>query len=223
MLKFSIYIRDPKIEKCLEDFQSTIYRGALALPKSCPLPALAYESNSLLMKYRVYSRILNFMKHIYMQDIENNLSKQILNEQLSNNWPGQSQVAIKLCEQLGIYGLFDTEISKAQFKAIVKKACQDRNEEELNNLISTYKKMAALRDEVQKGNSYFFTESLQNARTIFRFRVELFEAKLNFRNKQEYKSQGNYLCDSCESESDNNTHILFCPSYAPVRENKNLN
>ena len=83
--------------------------------------------------------------------------------------------------------------------------------------------MAALRDEVQKGNSYFFTESLQNARTIFRFRVELFEAKLNFRNKQEYKSQGNYLCDSCESESDNNTHVLFCPSYAPIRENKNLN
>ena len=217
------YIGDPKIEKCLEDFQSTIYRGALALPKSCPLPALAYESNSLLMKYRVYSRILNFMKHIYMQDIENNLSKQILNEQLSQNWPGQSQVAIELCEQLGIYGLFDSEISKAQFKAIVKKACQDRNEEELNNLISIYKKMAALRDEVQKGNSYFFTESLQNARTIFRFRVELFEAKLNFRNKQEYKSQGNYLCDSCESESDDNTHVLFCPSYAPIRENKNLN
>ena len=80
--------------------------------------------------------------------------------------------------------------------------------------------MASLRDEIKKGNSYFFTESLQNARSIFRFRVDLFESKMNFKNKFKQES---LLCDSCESESDEATHVLFCPSYAPLRENKCLN
>ena len=88
--------------------------------------------------------------------------------------------------------------------------------------ISTYKKMSAIRDEVKKGNSYFFKEALKNVRTHFRFRVDLYESKMNFKNKPEYKAE-KYLCDSCESETDVSTHILFCPSYSVLREQKNLN
>ena len=82
--------------------------------------------------------------------------------------------------------------------------------------------MTALRDEVVKGNKYFYSESLINARTIFRYRMELFEAKMNYKNKPGYK-QEKYLCDSCESQIDHNSHILFCPSYAVLRQDKNLN
>ena len=49
--------------------------------------------------------------------------------------------------------------------------------------MSLCKKMSALKDEISKGNTYFFKETIQNARTLFRFRVELFEAKENFKNK----------------------------------------
>ena len=80
--------------------------------------------------------------------------------------------------------------------------------------------MSAMRDEVRKGNSYFFNETLKNVRTIFRFRADLFESKLNYKNM--YRD-GNYLCDSCESESDDSTHVLFCPAYATLRQNKSLN
>ena len=83
------------------------------------------------------------------------------------------------------------------------------------------KKMSALRDEITKGNNYFYSESLFNARTIFRFRVDLFEAKSNFKHKPDYKKE-KYLCDSCESEIDVNTHVLFCPSYSMLREERNL-
>ena len=81
--------------------------------------------------------------------------------------------------------------------------------------------MSALRNEVSKGNEYFYSETLKNARTIFGFQVEIFEAKMNFKQKSEYKKE-KYLCDSCESEIDVNTHVLFCPSYAKLREDKNL-
>ena len=55
-----------------------------------------------------------------------------------------------------------------------------------------------------------------------KFRVELFEAKRNFGNNQKYKNE-RFLCDSCENEVDENTHVLFCPSYSTLREGKDLN
>ena len=76
--------------------------------------------------------------------------------------------------------------------------------------------------EVKKGNNYFFSESLPTVRTVFRFRVELFEAKNNFKNKPEYKKE-NYLCDSCMLQIDLNTHVLHCPVYASLRQDRNLN
>ena len=82
--------------------------------------------------------------------------------------------------------------------------------------------MSAIRDEVQKGNRYFFSEALQIVRTLFRFRVDLFEEKNNFHNKAESKKE-NYLCDSCMSQFRLNTHVLHCPADAQLREDKNLN
>ena len=215
-------ILDSSVQKMLEDFQSYLLRGLLAVPKSCPIPSLAYESNSLQMKVRVFSRILNFVKHITCQDEVSNLSKQILNEQLANKWDGLTKDAQLICDEINLSGLFNTDIGKIQFKSLVKKACRTYNDKDLKHQIAQYKKMSALRDEESKGNGYFFNQTLYNARTIFRFRTELFEAKLNFKQKPEYKRE-NYLCDSCESAIDSNSHVLYCPSYSDLRQDKNMN
>ena len=103
---------------------------------------------------------------------------------------------------------------------MVKKACSKQNDEDLKNQIKSYKKMSAIQDEVSKGNEYFFKETLTNVRTLFRFRVDLFEAKMNFKNK--YRNEG-FICDSCESKVDQNTHVLFCSAYAKLRDGKSLN
>ena len=52
--------------------------------------------------------------------------------------------------------------------------------------------------------------------------MEIIEAKINFKNKADYKAE-NYMCDSCEREIDENTHVLHCQSYMSLREGKNLN
>ena len=67
------FIHDPKIQKSLEEFQYKLWRGVLAIPKSCPLPAMLYESESWLLKYRVYSKIVNLVKHIHCHDESSNL------------------------------------------------------------------------------------------------------------------------------------------------------
>ena len=97
-----------------------------------------------------------------------------------------------------ISGLMDPSVNKRHFKLSVKKACEQMNANDLKEQMSSYKKMSAIRDEITKGNGYFYHENLQCVRTIFRFRVELFEAKINFKHKQEYKRE-NFLCDSCMS------------------------
>ena len=131
-------------------------------------------------------------------------------------------MADKICKELEISGLYDPQVNKKQFKLAVKKACKLKSEREILAQIQSYKKMAAIKDEVQKGNTYFFTETLKNARTLFKFRVDMYESKMNYKNKPEYKAE-KYLCDSCESEVDLSTHVLYCPSYASLRENKSLN
>ena len=50
----------------------------------------------------------------------------------------------------------------------------------------------------------------------------MIEAKLNFKNKREYIEE-KFLCDSCMTVQDENTHILFCPAYRSLREEKDLN
>ena len=32
-----------------------------------------------------------------------------------------------------------------------------------------------------------------------------------------------WMCDSCQSEVDTQTHVLYCPAYKKLREDKDLN
>ena len=214
-------VHNKEVQKELEKFQTAYFRGVLALPKSVPKPSICYEVNLLEMKYRMYSRLLNFMKHVHSSD-SSSLCKQVLDEQITNDLPGLAKVAKEIEEEIGISGVFDENVNKLGFKKTVKEACKYANDESIANSISKYKKMSAIRDEMTKGNDYFCRESLTNVRTLFRFRVDLFEAKKNFKNKKEYKDE-NYLCDSCESEVDENTHVLYCVAYKDLREGKSMN
>ena len=72
----------------------------------------------------------------------------------------QVSIQIQICEELNICGLLDSHISKNEFKNRIRKACDEANQKEIYQQIQTYKKMTALRDEIRKGNSYFFTETL---------------------------------------------------------------
>ena len=88
---------DPKVQDELEYFQSFFVRGLMAVPKSCPKPSLAYESNLLLMRVRLYSKVLNFVKHILSQD-ETSLAKQILTAQIENKL-SSAQISLRSGKQ----------------------------------------------------------------------------------------------------------------------------
>ena len=92
-------IQDKMVQLALDDFQLKFWRGLLRVPKSCPLPALFYETNSMQMKFRVYNKILNLAKHIHSQSNEV-LSKLIMTEQMKQDWPGLCKLAQLICDEL---------------------------------------------------------------------------------------------------------------------------
>ena len=63
---------------------------------------------------------------------------------------------------------------------------------------------------------------MEDVRLKFRLRTMMVDAKMNFRNKKEY-SKKLWLCDSCTSSIESQSHLIWCPAYQYLRENKNLN
>ena len=95
------------------------------------------------------------------------------------------------------------------------------NEKNIWEEIQKYMKMSIMRSEESKKNEYIKTENISNAYTLFKHRSDMYDSKLNFKGNQKYKAE-NFKCDSCETEDDDNLHVLYCSSYKELREDKDL-
>ena len=58
----------------------------------------------------------------------NTLAKEIMEEQVSNGWPGLVNEAVVISENLDIPGLLDPLVTKKSFKRFVKDAIKDDND-----------------------------------------------------------------------------------------------
>ena len=58
---------------------------------------------------------------------------------------------------------------------------------------------------------------MEQIRTKFRIRTKMTKVKMNMKNGEQ-----NWMCDSCETAIDTQSHVLWCPAYAKIREGKDL-
>ena len=56
---------------------------------------------------------------------------------------------------------------------------------------------------------------------MFKFKSHMFKCKMNYRSDHKFKSSM-CMCDSCQSEIDSQAHVLICPSYRKLKEDKNM-
>ena len=49
----------------------------------------------------------------------------------------------------------------------------------------------------------------------------MFKCKWNYKNDTGYK-EDLWVCNSCQSAIDTMSHVLICPAYQPLRENKSM-
>jgi hypothetical protein len=68
---------------------------------------------------------------------------------------------------------------------------------------------------------YVQSMKLRDARTMFRIRSGMVKTKMNMKNSRSY-SMDLWKCDDCRS-MDSQSHIVWCPAYAELREGKDLN
>lgn len=207
--------------KELEELQNLFLRVILQVPISCPKPALCWETSSLTIAHRIKQKQLIFFKYLQTLD-ENSLASQVFNEQKRLNFPGLVNEVQEIANQLKVnVELNDEKINLKTFKKLSKLIINEDNEKFLKNEIKKYSKLEELKNDSYGLKEYFKILNLEQARTKFRLRTKMFDTKFNFKNTKSYQHD-NWLCDSCETAIESQSHILWCPAYAELREGKSL-
>ena len=114
-------------------------------------------------------------------------------------------------------------LSKYSWKTLVKNNILKYSEEKLASDFLGYSKLRGgpLTKEKLEIKPYIKELKLHEARTMFRIRTLMMPAKLNMKNNPKFANQ-QWKCDACK-RIDSQSHILWCPYFAPVREGKNIN
>ena len=114
------------------------------------------------------------------------LSKNILEEQVENGWNGLVKDAVAVSDSVRVHGLLDGAVTKKAFKKSVKTVLKQRHDEEVKQEINKYKKMTILRNEKEKDNKYIKEENIPSARVLYKYRCDMYDSKMNFKNNIEY-------------------------------------
>ena len=207
-------------DRC-DRIQEMFWRVMLEVPESCPKIALRAETRMIGMKYRVWQSKLLLLKRIKRQS-QTTLSRQILEEQQANKWPGLSAEVSNICSELGIPDLNNHDAPASH----IKQAILHHHDKHMIEEIEKSKKMMKHKNEnfseVQK---YMQGKSMDNCRMAFRIRCELVnDIKGNFKDK--FRRRGGEAalkCDDCYGEQiQTQSHCLVCPHWDNIRSGLEL-
>ena len=93
------------------------------------------------------------------------------------------------------------------------------------DLKSKMPSLSKLKDNVFESferKAYIENKNVLEARAMFKFRTKMFNCKMNYKNDSKFK-RDLWRCDSCQREVDTQTHVLSCPAYRSLREDKDMN
>ena len=104
----------------------------------------------------------------------------------------------------------------------MKNAVRVKSEELLKKEFNNYSKLKNLdsTNEELKVNDYVKDMTIRNARTMFKIRSHMTDVKFNQKSNKKFANEL-WRCDFCVS-LDSQSHIIWCPAFASLREGKNL-
>ena len=116
----------------------------------------------------------------------------------------------------------EVQISKVEWKNLLKKESKVQNYKLLQEKIKKSSKLELMKNEIYGEKPYLTEMKMHDARLHFSIRSRMFNCKMNFLNNPKFKAEM-WRCDSCQRCVDSQSHILYCPAYHQLREGKSLN
>ena len=135
------------------------------------------------------------------------------------------QESKNLITQLNLPDIFEkqvfTGLSKLSWKRLVNSAIRNVEESRLKEIILVKSKLkdGPMATENFEQKEYLTTMKLPESRVKFQLRSKMLDAKMNYSAQHEKEL---WKCDSCRSAIESQSHLLFCPAYASLREGKSL-
>ena len=214
-------ISSESIEK-LNKLQNNFLQMLFAVSQSCPKPVLCWDTATILMQVRINKSKLSLLHHIKNLD-NSSLAKQIFDEQKNGGWPGLVAEGVQISRDWNIPDISepDIQISKLEWKNVVKKEAKNQNSKLLSDMIKKSSKLEEIKDEEYCEKKYLTEMNMHDARIHFSLRSRMFKCKMNFLNTPQFRAEM-WRCDSCQSCIDSQSHILYCPAYQQLREGKTL-
>jgi hypothetical protein len=200
-----------------------MYRVLLNVSRTCPIPALCWELGGIQMRYRVIQTKLIFLWHLDNLE-DGTLAKDILEVQKSQHLPGLVQECLEWLKILKLPNVLEQRITKTQWKNLVKKAILKKNEDDLRKKIMKMEKLknGDMVKEKCERKDYVKSLSVNDARNIFLKNTCMTRyVKMNYMSDFKYVKEL-WQCDSCQRNIDSMNHVMWCPSYRELRENRNL-
>ena len=214
---------DLETESRLEDLQNLMFRCLFAVPLSTPKPILRYELGHTSMKEKIHMRKLCFLHHL-KHLAKNSLGAEFYDIQVKLKFPGLVNECRNLIRLYDLPNIIDLKIdhSKQVWKKIVKDGIKKKSELILKGNMKEYSKLKEIDfgTENLELKDYVNQMTLRNARTKFRLRSHMLNVKMN-RKADPKNSEKLWKCDYCLS-LDTQSHIVWCPAFASLREGKNL-
>ena len=155
---------------------------------------------------------------------KDSLAGEIFDIQAKYDFPGLVTECRKFLHTYDLPNIIDrkAEVSKNQWKSLVKTKLNSVSQKQIYSEFSSYAKLIGknLENENLEVKEYVKNMKLRDARTYFRIRSNMLNVKMNRKNDIKY-AHDLWKCDDCHS-MDSQAHIVWCPAYAALREGKDL-
>ena len=155
---------------------------------------------------------------------EKDLAREMMEEQVSNKWPGLVDEVEELCETLMIEDPRMTEMGKKAYNKVVKEACKWKDEammkEEMEKMKD--KKMKIMYSQDLEMKDYVREGTLYSARKTWEVRSHMLDVAGNYPGHNKYKNSM-WKCQACDLEvKEDQEHLTKCEGYEDLRADADL-
>ena len=113
-----VEVSEKSLEK-LEELQNTLFRMLLSVPKTTPVPSLAWDLGGMKMKFRIIMRKLLFLHHLTLLD-DKSLAKQVLTVQDTHDLPGLVRECKGYIQKYKLPNVLKLSVKRNEWKNKVK-------------------------------------------------------------------------------------------------------